>query len=232
MATAAAALVSIGLLLIGSLFGIKMQELYTGKTEELIEGILMITSATFITWAVFFLHNYFGRYKTKLIHQIKKSVEQEEQKGLFVLVFTAVLREGFEIVLFLTTIYFSSNPQQIFAGFGLGAITGLIISLAFFTATLRMPIFYAFRFTSTMLILFAAGLLSRGVHEFAEVGFVPEIGKLTLHLIPTKTSFAGGIIKSVFGITQQMDLIQISLYTSYALFMFWWVFMRKSVRSA
>ncbi len=99
LATAAAGLVSIGLLLLGSLFGIKMQELYVGRIEELIEGILMTISAVFITWAVFFLHNYFGRYKTVLIHKIKKSVEQKEQKGLFILVFTAVLREGFEIVL-------------------------------------------------------------------------------------------------------------------------------------
>ncbi len=114
----------------------------------------------------------------------------------------------------------------------MGLTAGLLISFAFFTATLRMPIFYAFRFTSVMLILFAAGLLSRGVHEFAEAGLIPEIGKFSLHLIPTKTTFAGGMIKSIFGITQQMDLIQISLYTSYALFMFWWVFMRKSVRRA
>src|SRR3989338_3028665 len=63
-ATAAAAAVSLIVLVVGSLIGLKIQQIYTGRTEEMIEGILMVTSAVFITWAVFFLHNYFGRYKT------------------------------------------------------------------------------------------------------------------------------------------------------------------------
>ncbi|PIV71264.1 hypothetical protein COW57_00440, partial [Candidatus Roizmanbacteria bacterium CG17_big_fil_post_rev_8_21_14_2_50_39_7] len=48
--------------------------------------------------------------------KVRKSIEEQEQRGLFVLVFTAVFREGFEIVLFLSTIYLSSNPQRIFIG--------------------------------------------------------------------------------------------------------------------
>ncbi len=226
IATGAATVVSMLLLIGGSFVGLKMQELYTGATEEIIEGILMVTSAVFITWAVFFLHNYFGRYKTRLLGKIRETVEKEEQRGLFILVFTAVFREGFEIVLFLSTIYFSSDPQSIFSGFALGAVGALIVSAGLFTATLRMPVFYAFRVTSMLLILFAAGLLARGVHEFAEVGWVPEIGKMTFAFIPAKATFAGDMLKAVFGITQKMDLIQVSLYGGYTAFMSWWVFGR------
>ena len=73
-ASGSAALVSLFLLIAGSLFGLQMQQIYTGRTEEIIEGILMVVSAVFITWAVFFLHNYFGKYKTKLLQKIKKTV--------------------------------------------------------------------------------------------------------------------------------------------------------------
>ena len=227
LAAGTATLVSIALLGIGSLFGLKVQELYTGKTEELIEGILMVTSAAFITWAVFFLHKYFAQYKTKLLQKIKSTVEKEEQKGLFILVFTAVFREGFEIVLFLSTIFFSSDPQSIFTGFAGGVIGGLLISFGLFTATLKLPVFYAFRITSILLILFAAGLLARGVHEFAEVGILPEISKMTFAFIPPKGTFTADLLKAVFGITQKMDLIQLSFYGSYVAFMSWWVFFRK-----
>ena len=227
LATGAAVLVSIFLLGVGSILGLKIQEIYSGKTEELIEGILMITSAVFITWAVFFLHKYFSKYKVQLLKKIKETVEQEEQKGLFVLVFTAVFREGFEIVLFLSTIYFSSNPQSIFTGFVGGLAGGLLISFALFAATLKMPVYYAFRITSILLIFFAAGLLARGVHEFAEVGFIPEIGKMTFAFIPQKGTFIADIIKAIFGITQKMDLIQLTIYSSYTIFMSWYVFFRK-----
>ena len=84
LATASAALVSIGLLTIGSLAGIEVREMWE-ENETFIEGELMIVSAAFISWAVFFLHKYFAQYKTKLLTKIKKTVENEEQKGLFVL---------------------------------------------------------------------------------------------------------------------------------------------------
>ena len=226
-ATGLAAFMSILFLALGSFFGLKMQELYSGKVEELIEGIFMITSAVFITWAVFFLHKYFSKYKIHLLKKIKETVEKEEQKGLFIFVFTAVFREGFEIVLFLSTIYFSSNPQNIFAGFMGGLAGGLVVSLGLFGATLRMPVYLAFRATSILLILFAGGLLVHGIHEFAEVGLLPEIGKITIALIPEKATFAGQMLQAVFGLTRGMDMIQISTYSVYVVFMSWYVFFRK-----
>jgi len=205
LATGLAGAVSILLLVAGSLLGITIQELYIGPTEALIEGILMTVSAIFITWAVFFLHTYFGKYKIGLLQKVKHTIKQQEHKGLFFLVFTAVFREGFEIVLFLSTVYFATNPTHILTGFAGGVGIGLLISFAFFSATLKMPIYYAFRVTSMLLIVFAAGLLARGVHEFAEVGFIPEIGKLIFSFIPAKGTLAGDIVKSMFGITQKME---------------------------
>lgn len=226
-ATGLATLTSVILLFGGSLFGLRMQEVYSGVIEETVEGVLMIVSAIFITWAVFFLHNYFGKHKVKLLQKVKDTVQNQEQKGIFILVFTAVFREGFEIVLFLSTIYFSSDPLHVFSGFGLGMIGGLLISFAFFTATLRMPVYYAFRATSFLLILFAAGLLARGVHEFAEVGLLPETGKVFISFLPAKGSIAYDMIKAIFGITQHMDTAQIAIYSLYTSVMIWWVYGRK-----
>ena len=227
-ATSFAIILSLVLLGFGSLFGLKVQEYYFGKVEETIEGILMIISSIFITWAVFFLHKYFAKYKVLLIKKIKYSLEGNEQKGLFALVFTAVFREGFEIVLFLSTIYFSSNPQNIFIGFSGGLISGLLISFAFFGATLKMPVYLAFRVSSILLIFFAGGLLARGIAEFAEAGLIPAFSKLSFNFLPGASSFSGQIIKSVFGITQQMDIAQIIAYSTYIIFMTYWVFLRRS----
>jgi len=229
-ATGAAAALSAVLLLGGSLFGIKMQELYTGRVEEFIEGIFMVASAVFITWAVFFLHSYFGKYKVQLLQKVKKTLKEKEQKGIFLLVFTAVFREGFEIVLFLSTIYFSSDPTHIFSGFASGIIAGLLVSYLFFNATLKMPIYYAFRTTSALLIVFAAGLLARGIHEFSEAGLIPEFGEVMIRIIPEKGTFIGDMVKAVFGITQSMDYMQIGLYILYTATMTWFVFFRKTLK--
>lgn len=228
LATGAAAGASIILLGLGSLLGIKVQELYEQK-EALIEGSTMIISAAFITWAVFFLHTYFGQYKTHLLQKIKSTVEQNEQKGLFFLVFTAVFREGFEVVLFLSTVFFSDNPQRIFAGCAIGTVLALAVSFGLFSATLRMPVYYAFRVTSILLILFAAGLLGRGIHEFAELRYIPGMGELTMIFMPETSTLIGSLVNSIFGITREMQYSQIALYSLYTAFMTWWVFGRRSV---
>lgn len=224
LATGSALLVSVLLLGIGSFLGLKIQELYTGKTEELFEGIMMIVSAVFITSAVFWLHKYFASYKLKLLQQVKTTIDEQKQWGLFVLVFTAVFREGIEIVLFLSTIYLSSSPTQVFGGFGLGLLGGLFISIAFFTATVKLPVYKAFQLTSVLLILFAAGLLARGVHEFAEAGLLPQFQMITLSLLPTKGTLPADIIKAVFGLTRSMDFMQLSLYALYIAIMRWWLY--------
>lgn len=226
IAALAAAFVSISLLLAGSLLGLKIQELYTGKTEEFFEGVMMLTSAVFITWAVFWLHRYFGRYKLALLQKVKSTIQEEKPGGLFILVFTAVFREGFEIVLFLSTIYLSSDPRSVFAGFGLGAIFGLIIAASLVTATLKLPVYRAFQATTILLVLFAAGLAGRGVHEFIEAGVIPEYLKVTFTFLPPSGHAIGDMLKAIFGWSQKMDFLQLAVYASYIAFMRWYLYGR------
>lgn len=228
MAVSTALLASILLLLVGSVLGLRMQKVYE-QNEAYIEGVLMILSAVSITWAVFFLHTYFSRCKVHLIRVIKRSIEIQEQNGLFILVFVAVFREGFEIVLFLTSIFFSTRPQEISLGFFIGLVSGILVSYGIFKTTVRIPLSSALKASSALLILFAAGLLARGVHEFAEVGLIPELVKVTFSLIPQKGVFVGDMLKSLFGITQKMDILQLVIYGVYSIGMFWYVFFKGKV---
>lgn len=231
-ATGAAVASSILLIVGASIFGFRIQQFYTGRIEETIEGILMIISAVFITWAVFFLHAFFSRQKGALMHRVKETVKAKELKGLSVLVFTAVFREGFEIALFLSSIYLSAKPTDVFLGFAGGLVGGLIVSFFFFRTTERLPIQYAFRISSILLILFAGGLIARGIHEFAEAHIIPEYFMMTLTFLPDKASFMGSMIKTLFGVTRNMDIVPLLFYGAYVLGMGWFTFFRPSATQA
>lgn len=231
IATLSATVVSVLLLLLGSVTGVKIQEFYTGRTEEMIEGILMVTSALFITWAVFWLHKYFARHKLHLLQKVKNTIETESKMGLFVLVFTAVFREGFEIVLFLSTIFLSESPSMVFTGFGVGVVAALLISASFFTATLKLPVFRAFQATTVLLILFAAGLAGRGVHEFIEAGIIPEYLKVSIAFLPPQGHFMADMIKAIFGWSHTMDFLQLATYAGYIALMRWYIYERKNITS-
>ena len=222
-ATFSAVVVSIGFLALGSFLGLQVQELYTGEIEAVIEGSLMLLSAAFVTWAVFFLHNTFGHNKLELLKKINTTVHAGEKNAIFTLVFSSVLREGFEIVLFLSTLYLSTSPQEIFTGFFLGLVIGLLFCYVVFKTTIKLPIYYAFSVTSVLLVTFAAGLFSRGIYKFIELGVIPELSNVTLKFLPETTTVAGAFIKTIFGVTKIMDYTQIIVYVSYIAFMFWWL---------
>lgn len=227
LATIAATLVSTALLLVSSVLGVKIQELYAGRTEQIFEGTMMLTSAVFITWAVFWLHKYFSRYKLVLLQKVKHTIFGNSTKGLFALVFTAVFREGFEIVLFLSTIYLSANPAEVLTGFGLGSLLALGLCLLLFTATVKLPVFYAFQASTLLLILFAAGLATSGVHEFTEAGMLPELAKITFQFLPPKGYLSGDMIKTIFGWSRSMDYLQLGVWAGYVAFMRWYLYRRQ-----
>lgn len=228
IAAGAALLSSVFLLVIGSIFGFEVQEIFE-EHEALFEGIVMIVSALFITWAVFFLHKTFAQHKLTLLQKVRSTIQTNEQKALFLLVFTAVFREGLEIVLFLSTLFFSSQPIAIGTGFILGTGSAIVLSYLLFTTTIKMPIYKTFKATSILLILFAAGLLAHGFHELTEAKIIPEMANLptiTLYLLPEKNSIIGSVIRSIFGISRVMHSSELLLWCIYA-FTMWNTVIRR-----
>lgn len=222
LAAGAAALVSVGLLWGGSLAGFQLHKVMTEDREELFEGLMMIISAGFITWAVFWLHKTFVKYKIGLLKKVRETVESQGRTALFWLVFVAVVREGIEIVLFLATMYLSETPLDLFTGFGIGAGVAILLAIVLFQTTIHLPIYRAFQITSLLLILFAAGLLIKGLGELAEIGWLP--GLLTqpewvLGFVPDKETVVGSVSHVIFGFSNELSWFQGIVYGVYILAM-------------
>jgi high-affinity iron transporter len=220
---------SILLLCLGSLLGLKVHELFKTNFEPLFEGTVMIISAFFITWAVFFLHKTFAHKKLTLISSVQKKISTRNSQTIFFLVFTAVVREGMEIVLFLSTLFFSGTPLQLAGGAIIGLCSAMCIAVIFIRTTIKLPIFYAFRLTSILLILFAAGMLSRGYGELVEAHIlptIPSIPTLTMAFIPQE-GILSDLIKTILGLTHEMSVVAVTLWGSYIAIMYWIVFCKK-----
>ena len=216
LGVAAAITISLALVFFGSYVGFVFQQYYIGKNEKLIEGILATLTAIFITWTVLTLNSEFRVYKLRLIEKINAEVKAKHMIGIFLLAFTSVFREGVEIVLLLSSILLSTKPIDVVWGFGLGILFGVIVSMAIFTATIKFPVYRIFRMTTILLVLFSAGLLAKGIHEFAEYGLIPELMKLHIPFVPVRETLVGSFIYGFFGIRNVMDVLQIVAYILYA----------------
>lgn len=202
-----------GTLAIGSQFALR----FKGNNGALFEGILALTTATLVTWAVLTLDRHFRRYKIHLIQQVTMQVRSHDTVGIFFIAFTSIFREAVEIILLLSGIVFTTKPIEIALGFGLGLLAGTIFTSLLLTATIKLPVRIVFRVTTYFLVLFAAGLMGKGVHEMVEYGLIPELFKLKLFFIPARETFIGSLAYALFGLRNTMDALQVGVYGVYVL---------------
>jgi high-affinity iron transporter len=193
----------------------------SGKTEEIFEGVLMFVTAGFLTWMIMWVHQ-----QKDVARKIKEKVALHTKKGyglgLFILVATSVFREGTETVLYLKASSLIGQSGQL-VGAILGISAALALGYALFKFALRVNLQLVFNVTSVFLLLFAAGLISHGVHEFQEVGFLPIFSFdpiFNIAHIVDNNSILGSFLRTLFGYTSKPTILEIVSYTSYIGFIF------------
>jgi len=188
-----------------------------GKAEEIFEGFAMILAAGVLTWMIFWMQNQARHIKGKLETGVRQTALQTGKRGLFALAFLAVLREGIELALFLTAAVFTSSPQQTVMGGLLGLGSAAILGWLLFASIIQLNLRRFFQVTGILLLLFAAGLVAHGVHEFNEVGWIPGVVEHIWNTNPIlhEDSTLGLMLKALFGYNGNPSLTEVVAYLAY-----------------
>jgi high-affinity iron transporter len=89
---------------------------------------------------------------------------------LFTIAFVAVVREGLETVLFLLSAETSSaSGASVVLGGLIGLAAAVILGVAIFAGGRKVNLKQFFNVTAVLLIMFAAGLAGKAVHEYREL---------------------------------------------------------------
>jgi high-affinity iron transporter len=146
--------------------GIKKIAGITHAHEELFEGGVMIVAAGMLAYVAFFCHHA----KQHVEGKVDKAVATGSSFILSFTVFLAILREGFEIVLFYTALIGSGiyNTVPVFSGALVGAIALVGVYFGLNKITKFIPIGTFFRVSSILLAVLALYFAYEGVHEFSE----------------------------------------------------------------
>ncbi len=213
----AAILVSLVVAVVLNLLGASLE----GEAEAIFEGVMMWTAAGVLTWMILWMQSRANRIKQLLQEEVGQAT-RIGNTALFLVAFVAVLREGIELALFTTASVFTSGVSQTV----LGAISGLavasLLGWGIFQASIKLNLRRFFQVTSFLLILFAAGLVAYGMHEFNEVGLIPGIIE---HVWDTnslldETSIAGQMLKTLFGYNGNPSLSEVLSYLTYFVVLF------------
>lgn len=208
-----AALLSLILALALNWFG----KSFEGRTEEVFEGSAMFLAATVLTWVLFWMQRQ-GKYiKDALEANVQRAALQGGSWALFLVAFSAVLREGVELGLFLTAAAIATDAPQVVSGAALGLGTATLLGWSLFASLVKLDLRRFFQITSFLLLLFAAGLVAHGVHEFNEVGWIPTLIEHVwdTNILLDENSILGQMLKALFGYNGNPSLSEVLGYLLY-----------------
>ena len=201
-------------------FGMSLED----PAEAIFEGITMLIAAGILTWMIFWMGKQARFLKSELEAGVNKAVASAGRSPVFWLAFIAVVREGIELALFVTAAFFAgnqggvtSNVIETLVGTILGLGTAALLSWTLFATAVRLDLRRFFQVTGILLILFAAGLIAHGVHEFNEVGWIPSIIEhiWNVDTIISESSLVGQLLKTLFGYNSSPSLTEMIAYFGY-----------------
>ncbi|MBI2548691.1 FTR1 family protein [Candidatus Woesearchaeota archaeon] len=205
---------------------------FEGRTEELFEGITMLIGAFLLTTMILWMmkqRHVAQQIEAKVTKHIAHPTPLFSHVGIFLLIAIAVIREGVETVIFLNAINYASGIS--FIGGLLGIGIAVLVGYLFFMSTTKINLKKLFTISSVLLILFAAGLVAHGVHEFEEAGVLsgiitpvwdinPQVvGEGQYPLLHEKGAI-GSFFKGLFGYNGNPSLLEVLSYATYLVLIF------------
>ena len=192
---------------------------FSGRGEQIFEGVAMALAAAILTWMIFWMQRQSRQIKGDLEAGVRRAVDAGATGALFWLAFIAVVREGLETTLFLTAAVFTATASDTIIGGLAGLLVAIVVGWLVYLGTARLPVAAFFRVTGALLVVFAAGLVANAVGEFQEAGFLPGIVE---HLWSTAAwlddqSTLGSALHSLVGYTSEPSLMQVLAYVGYYL---------------
>ena len=228
----------VGVLFNGLLAALSTSEqAYAPVIKQLLEGVLGLGAIAMLSWMLIWMTQQARFLKAEVEGAVTAALTENSNAGwgVFGLIFIAVLREGFETVIFV-----SAQFQQGLSP-ALGAVGGLtgaaIIGALLFKWGVKIDIRLFFKFMGILLLLIvaglaisalkhfdqAAGMLSQMNSKYAAICFYYDrlaplhsciLGPMVWNaaeILPDR-QFPGVVLKALFGYRDRLYLVQAGAY--------------------
>jgi high-affinity iron transporter len=192
-------------------------QLFNGFGQEIFNAVILATAVCMLTW-----HNIWmaknGRAMAGELKQAGVAVREGHKTllALAIIVGTAVLREGAEVVLFLYGV--AIGGRETAAGMALGGVLGLAIGAAVsfltFRGLLKIPTRYFFRVTSWLITFLAAGMAAQSVSYLEKAGVVTMLQNTVWDSSKylSESGILGRILHTLIGYSDQPTVLQLVVY--------------------
>ena len=187
-----------------------------GKVEYAVEGFIALLATAVLTHMIFWMRSH----ARTLGKELRDKVDASVGSALAIIAFVAVLREGLETVLFLLSAETATaSGSDVVVGGLIGLALSVVIGFGVYRSGNRLNLRTFFNVTAVLLLLFAAGLAGKAVHELRlliswEAGWlVSSAWTLESGLFATGTFY--DFMRGLFGWHKNPENIRVLAYFAY-----------------
>jgi high-affinity iron transporter len=196
-----------------------------GTYESLFEGSTALVAVGFLTYMIFWMTRNARTFKGELERKLNLALTGGQLLGVAAIAFIAVFREGIETVLFLTAIFFV-DPSGTILGISFGLATVAMVAVAIMKSSYRLNLHRFFKYTSMVLLVFAAGLVGFAAHELSETAEALglKLGVMSQQAFNVNVASSsifyeegalGSLLSTLFGYTLSPEWIRLAVYLGY-----------------
>lgn len=210
VAAAIVIMLGIGALLTWGPYGLSFQ------AQEAIGGIMSIVAVALVTWMVFWMNHHAAEMAGELRGKLDDAMAGAGY-GIVIVALVSVAREGIETALFVwANVASQSNGGLAALGALLGILTAVVLSWLMYRGLIKVNLRKFFGWTGAFLIFVAAGVLSYGIGDLGEAGFLPAGEPVySLHSVIPATGPLGSILAGVFNFNPEPNLLQVIAWWAY-----------------
>jgi high-affinity iron transporter len=215
MASAAAAALCLVVAIVLRLIEVSLSTLADDRFQAIVGAVAVLTVTYMVIWM--------RRFPKDLLHDSEETAARHVAGGsgptLAVVAFFAVLREGFEISVFVLALIGAKTSSPLLASIGavVGVLVATVVGIAVVRGGIHVDIARFFRVTALVLVLSAAGLVMTAVTAANAAGWL-VFGQTPRfdwsHITPPGT-VQSSIVTGMFGIQPYPVLLDVVLWLAY-----------------
>jgi high-affinity iron transporter len=181
---------------------------------------ICLAAAVLLTWMIFWMRSHARALKGALEGKAARALAEQSAVALAAVAGIAVLREGLETALFLISTTAESGGGDVVLGTLLGLACATVLGYIVYKGSHRFNMRLFFQITGVLIILFAAGLVSRGVLFLQAAGDIGSwnlngVYDLTRYSWLTQDTQAGRFLAGIFGWDPRPSIEQVVAYFGY-----------------
>jgi high-affinity iron transporter len=209
---------ALGLAIVGGIIAFETIRSYDGsRVQTIFETITYLLAAVVLTYMTFWMRRHARSISSELRARTDVAITAGARRGLFLLAFQSVGREGLETVVFTLAIIFSTSARGASAGAAAGLAISLSVAFLIYRLGMRINLGRFFTVVGMLLMVFAAGLLVNAIENLQQLGWLPylthPIWNTTEHL--SQDSSVGDLIHSFFGYVSQPTPLEVGVWVLY-----------------